>query len=104
MNSKSAAEATGDHSLNGSSYFPGSFKSKCTCSVLQTTLLRIWNNDMDSVANAEGEVPATAPEVSNDPLLEDYVVIPDDSSVHFEDGEESQEEEGDIPTNRVKGK
>lgn len=47
---------------------------------------------MDSVANAEGAVPATAPEVSNDPLLADYVVIPDpdDSS---ENGEVSQEEE-----------
>lgn len=48
---------------------------------------------MDSVANAEGAVPATAPEVSNDPLLADYVVIPDDSSVRSEDGEVSQEEE-----------
>lgn len=49
---------------------------------------------MDSEANVEGAVPAAAPEVPNDPLLADYVVIhPDDSSVLSEDGEESQEEE-----------
>lgn len=70
MNSKSAAEATGDHSLNGSSYFPGSFKSTIAKIVISGIPQHAKFDDIEPLLKPYGKVEHCDAVTSKDPTTQ----------------------------------